>query len=144
MAPKKKGKKKPALGDWSDDDAVVDPLAQAASADGEQPDETIEQPPAQQAHKGKKPKGKKKKGKKDLGEWSDEDELPAATSATLDGEDDAEPLHHTGCSASRSASGFAALPNEEEGGAAANGAHAEEESDDGSEQVHGYPCMVVS
>lgn len=135
MSPKKKGKKKPALGDWSDDDAVVDPLAQAANADGEQPDETVEQPPAQQAHKGKKPKSKKKKGKKDLGEWSDEDAL-LATSAALDGEDDAEPLHHAGSSASRSASGFAALPNEEEGGAAANGAHAEEESD-GSEQVRG-------
>ena len=75
MAPKKKGKKKPAAGDWSDDDVgeptpegPTEALASDAATAGAAPP----------ASKAKKAKGKKGKGKGKAGDdWGSEDDVSA-------------------------------------------------------------------
>lgn len=140
MPPKKcKKKGKPALGDWSDDDAVPDPL-QGGTADAEQQAEpAAEQQAPQQQPRPKKAKGKKKGKKLD---WSDDEDVPAAPSTGV--EDAAayeEPPRRSSSGGSRGAAGFAALPSEGEDAAdeaeapAAIGTDAGSESDDGSDEV---------
>ena len=141
--PPKKGKKKgkPALGDWSDDDAVPGDDAVAA----EQQPEPSAQAPLQQP-KSKKLKGKKAKGKKV--DWSDDDEVPAAPAAADEDASDAEvdAPRRSGSGSSHGAAGFSALPDEEDNDAAEGadpleiGDDADPESDDGSEQVSCARC----
>jgi hypothetical protein len=145
--PPKKGKKKgkPALGDWSDDEAV--PGTDAAAA--EQEPEPTAQAPLQQP-KSKKLKGKKAKGKKV--DWSDDDEVPAAPAAADEDASDVEvdAPRRSGSGSSHGAAGFSALPDEEDNEAAEaadpleNGDDASFGSDDGSEQVSGACCACPS
>ncbi len=125
MAPKgKKGKKKPALGDWGsdgDEDAPgLDPVAAAAKG-GPAADEAAASDaaaPARQASgKQKGKKGKKGKGKKALGDWSDEDEAPQPAAPTtaagaLDSDEEPQPAARMGSSGG--GGGFAALPDEDD------------------------------
>lgn len=151
MPPKKaKGKKgKPALGDWSDDDApVVDPLQ--GSQNVEQEEDAAE--PAAQPARASKAKKKGKKGKNTKLDWSDDEQPAAAASSALASDAEDEPPRRSSSGGSRGAAGFAALPSEDEGevdAPATNGTEAGDASDDGSEEVERLStrtqaCMHVS
>ena len=115
MAPKKKGKKKPAAGDWSDDD-VVDPIAEAPSES--LPSDTPTAASAPPAAKAKKAKAKKGKGKGKAGEdWGSDDDVPAAALLPEAGSDAEEaPRPPARASQRKQGSTFAMLGDEDAGG----------------------------
>ena len=86
MAPKKKGKKKPAAGDWGSDDDVATPDL-AAPPSNEVADEGPKAAqPAKKAKKAKKGKGKAKPGD----DWGSDDDLPPSLGAPAPEDDQPE------------------------------------------------------
>jgi hypothetical protein len=75
MAPKKKGKKKGQVGDWSDEDNAAEPPPEAPgeSLPSDAPPAGVA-PPAKKGKKGKKGKDKGKAGD----DWGSDDDMPAA------------------------------------------------------------------
>ena len=118
MAPKKKGKKKPAAGEWSDDD-VTEPTPEAPSES--LPSDTPTAASAPPAAKAKKAKAKKGKGKGKAGDdWGSEDDAPAAP---LEAGSDAEeaPRPPARAKQRKQASVFAMLDDEDADGGGDDG-----------------------
>ena len=136
MAPKKKGKKKGPVGDWSDEDNPAEPPPEA-------PTETLpseDAPPAGVAAPAKKgKKAKKGKGKGKAGDdWGSDDDVPAAAELqAADSDEEAAPQVRPRSKARKqppASSVFAMLDEEDDGadgGAEAGDEAAEEAAADG-------------